>query len=56
MIRRIKIRNGFILENICGIELKEGLPMVGSKYCKKNCPFYRGEFRILWWNFIKCKR
>lgn len=31
------------------------IPVVGSYYCRKNCPFFKGELKILFWKFIKCK-
>ena len=55
-LRRIKIKDGFILQNICGIELKEGFPMVGSKYCMEECPYYNGKIKIFGLEFIKCKK
>jgi Fe-S-cluster-containing dehydrogenase component len=56
MLRRIKIRNGFTLENPCGIKIDNNYPMVGCRYCKTQCPYYNGEVKILFWNFVKCKR
>lgn len=56
MLRRVKIKDGFILQNICGIEIPEGLPMVGSKYCMEECPYNNGKIKIFGFEFIKCKK
>lgn len=55
-LRRIKIKKGFILDNLCGIELEGNFPMVGCKYCKEECPYYNGEYKFLIWKFVKCKK
>jgi hypothetical protein len=33
---------------------KKGVPMVGSTFCKTNCPHYKGTMRLLFWKFVKC--
>lgn len=53
-LKRIKIKSDFILTNCCWYETENGTPMVGSTYCKKMCPHYKGEIKILCWNFVKC--
>ena len=57
MLRLIKSKNnGFVLTNICGLITEGGTPIVGSKYCKKECPHFNGVTKILFWKLIKCKR
>lgn len=57
MLRLVKSKNnGFVLTNICGLIIKDGIPMVGSKYCKETCPYFAGVTKILFWKFIKCNR
>ena len=57
MLRLIKSKNnGFLLTNMCGLIAENGTPMVGSKYCTKMCPHFSGVTKLLFWNFIKCKR
>lgn len=53
-LKRIKIRNGWVLTNCCWHETENGMPMVGSKYCKEFCPYYKGTLKFLWWKFVKC--
>lgn len=53
-LRRVKEKNGY-LSNSCGLWTESGTPMVGSKYCEKDCKFYRGTIKILNWEFIRCK-
>ena len=52
---RLITGNGFICTNCCWYQTENGTPMVGSTYCQKQCPNYRGKFRFLFWNFVKCK-
>ena len=54
ILRRVKEQNGY-LSNCCGLHTEGGTPMVGSKYCEKNCQFYRGTIKILNWEFIRCR-
>ena len=56
MLRRVKVRNGHILTNLCGIYLERGPPMVGSRYCKDECPYCKGVISILGLEFIKCNK
>lgn len=53
MLRRIIIK-GKWLKNPCGLELKNGKPMVGCKYCLNKCPHHKGTIKILFWEFVKC--
>jgi len=57
MLRLVKSKNnGFLLTNMCGLITKNGTPMVGSKYCKEMCPHFNSTIKLLFWEFIKCKR
>ena len=53
-LRRVKEKNGY-LSNFCGRHTEGGTPMVGSKFCETDCPYFRGTIKILRWEFIKCK-
>lgn len=53
ILRRIK-KQGWRLTNCCYHETKDGTPMVGCKFCKNNCPYYKGTMRLLFWEFVKC--
>lgn len=53
ILRRIK-KQGWRLTNCCWYETKDGTPMVGCKFCKNNCPYYKGTIRLLFWEFVKC--
>lgn len=52
-LRRIIIK-GKWLKNPCGLEFKNGNPMVGCKYCLNKCPHHKGTIKILFWEFVKC--
>jgi hypothetical protein len=54
MCLRLIRSNGNWLNNPCGRYLENGTHMVGSKYCIHKCPYYKGEHKIIFWNFIKC--
>lgn len=54
VLRRITIKNGFVLTNCCWYSTRNSFPMVGSTFCKTNCPHYKGTIRLLFWEFVKC--
>ena len=54
VLRRIS-RKGWTLTNCCWCDTPNGVPMVGSTYCKEQCPYHRGIIRVLFWRFVKCK-
>jgi hypothetical protein len=54
MCLRLIRSNGNWLTNHCGRILENGTHTVGSKYCTHKCPYYKGEQKIIFWNFIKC--
>ena len=54
-LKRITANKNGYLTNACWNNCQtDGVPHVGSKYCKKMCPHYKGEIKILCWNFVKC--
>lgn len=54
VLRRIS-QQGWVLTNCCWYKTKDGVPpMVGSAFCKDNCPHHKGIMRLLFWNFVKC--
>lgn len=53
VLRRI-IKRGCALTNCCWYSIKNDFPMVGSTFCKTNCPHYKGTIRLLFWKFVKC--
>ena len=53
VLRRIS-KQGLALTNCCWYETKDGVPMVGSTFCKITCPYYKGTTRLLFWKFVKC--
>lgn len=53
ILRRI-LKQDCILTNCCWYNTKYGVPMVGSTFCKTNCPHYKGVIRLLFWKFVKC--
>lgn len=50
-VKRVK-RNA-VYPNYCTDHLL--IPIVGDKFCRERCPFYRGSFKIFGYEFIKCK-
>jgi hypothetical protein len=57
MYRLIKSKSkGFELTNICGLHTEYGIPMVGSTHCRLFCPHFKGTIKVLFWEFVKCKR
>ena len=52
-LRRITSK-GWALTNCCWFYAPNGNPMVGSKYCRSECPHHRGVVKILLWKFVKC--
>lgn len=53
VLRRI-LKKSWILTNCCWYNTKYGVPMVGSTFCKTNCPHYKGIIKLLFWKFVKC--
>lgn len=53
VLRRIS-KQDWALTNCCWYDTKDGVPMVGSTFCKTNCPHYKGTMRLLFWKFVKC--
>ena len=53
VLRKIS-KQGLRLTNCCWYDTKGSTPMVGSKFCKNNCPHYKGTMRLLFWKFVKC--
>ena len=48
---------GWVLTNYCDtITPDGGIPMVGSKYCKENCPYFKGILNVFGFGFVKCKK
>ena len=49
-------KNGNWLTNKCGLDLENGMPMVGCKYCKNVCLHNKGTVKFLFWKFVKCNK
>lgn len=58
MLRRITYKRNmdWVLTNCCGLITPDGTPMVGSKYCKENCPYFKGILNVFGFKFVKCKK
>lgn len=59
MLKRITYKRnmGWVLTNCCDtITPDGGIPMVGSKYCKENCPYFKGILNVFGFEFVKCKK
>lgn len=52
--KKVNIR---FLTNLCfNSGCENGTPCVGSVYCEEKCSYYKGQFKIGKFKFVKCSK